>query len=259
MLKDPLGGSSASVSANAKGDDEDAERTTGGPIPEAVFMIADTVVIYDHLFQNVKVVAHVFVSDIDLGASGTTSTPSTPTPATTPAVVSNVNVNANTKSSAANLSFIYQTAVSKARRIARQLLASTTPTPQQPPITHPAPASHAAVSNTGRESYCAFVSALKKHIVQGDIIQAVPSQRLRRPTAVHPFNVYRQLRQINPSPYMFYLDCGEVQVVGASPETLCRVENGKVYNHAIAGTVRRGKTPEGAFILILNSTHYKIL
>ena len=79
----------------------------------------------------------------------------------------------------------------------------------------------------------------------GDIIQAVPSQRLARPTTLHPFNAYRHLRRINPSPYMFYLDCGHIQIVGASPETLCKVEKNKVYNHAIAGTIKRGQTVEG--------------
>jgi anthranilate synthase component 1 len=103
----------------------------------------------------------------------------------------------------------------------------------------------------GKTGYEGFVTQLKKHIVAGDIIQAVPSQRLSRSTSLNPFNAYRHLRQVNPSPYMFYIDCGELQVVGASPETLCKVERNKVYNHAIAGTVRRGKTPEGSF----NSAH----
>jgi len=115
----------------------------------------------------------------------------------------------------------------------------------QPPII----LGNEAVSNVGKEGYEAFVTTLKKHIVAGDIIQAVPSQRLARPTTLHPFNAYRHLRQLNPSPYMFYLDCGEIQIVGASPETLCKVEKNKVYNHAIAGTTRRGKSLEEDEIL----------
>ena len=67
------------------------------------------------------------------------------------------------------------------------------------------------------------------------------------PTDLHPFNAYRHLRQVNPSPYTFYLDCGELQIVGASPETLCKVEANKVFNHAIAGTTKRGKSPDGSF------------
>ncbi|KAJ3508630.1 hypothetical protein NLJ89_g5650 [Agrocybe chaxingu] len=176
-------------------------------IPEAVFMLVDTLIIYDHIFQTLKVVSHVFIPK----SFGT-----------------------------GNLAFTYQTAVSKARRLAKVLLSSSTPEPRQPPIV----LGNEAVSNVGKEGYEAFVTQLKKHIIAGDIIQAVPSQRLARPTSLHPFNAYRQLRQVNPSPYMFYLDCGDLQIVGASPETLCKVEKNVVYNHAIAGTIKRGKTPE---------------
>lgn len=119
-----------------------------------------------------------------------------------------------------------------------------TPMPPQGPIT----LGNRSESNVGKVGYEGFVTKLKEHIVKGDIIQAVPSQRLTRETALHPFNVYRHLRRLNPSPYMFYLDCGDVRLVGASPETLCKVEGRKVYNHAIAGTVKRGKTEEGMSI-----------
>ncbi|OCH95609.1 anthranilate synthase component [Obba rivulosa] len=176
-------------------------------IPEAVFMLVDTLLIYDHLFQSVKVVSHVFCPG-------------------------------NTASE--NLSFMYQTAVSKARRLAKLVLGNTTPEVYQPPIV----LGLEAKSNVGKEGYEGFVTKLKEHIVAGDIIQAVPSQRLARPTSLHPFNAYRHLRRVNPSPYMFYLDCGYLQIVGASPETLCKVEKNKVYNHAIAGTIKRGKTIE---------------
>jgi anthranilate synthase component 1 len=128
-------------------------------------------------------------------------------------------------------------------------MSSSTPEPRQLPIT----LGNEAVSNVGKEGYEQFVTTLKKHIVAGDIIQAVPSQRLARPTSLHPFNAYRHLRQVNPSPYMFYLDCGELQVVGASPETLCKVERNVVFNHAIAGTTRRGETPEGEHMVIIQS------
>ncbi len=67
-----------------------------------------------------------------------------------------------------------------------------------------------------------FVTDLKKHIKLGDIIQAVPSQRLAKPTSLHPFNIYRHLRSINPSPYMFYLDLKDFTLVGASPEMLVK-------------------------------------
>ncbi|GKT87130.1 anthranilate synthase component 1 [Colletotrichum tofieldiae] len=89
-----------------------------------------------------------------------------------------------------------------------------------------------------------YTSNLKKHIVKGDIIQAVPSQRFARPTSLHPFNIYRHLRTVNPSPYLFYVNCKDFQIVGASPELLVKSEGGRVITHPIAGTVKRGKTPE---------------
>lgn len=70
--------------------------------------------------------------------------------------------------------------------------------------------------------YMEWVDTLKDCIVQGDIIQAVPSRRLSKATTLHPFNAYRQLRSLNPSPYMFYLNFNNFQIVGASPELLCK-------------------------------------
>ncbi|KAI8878045.1 anthranilate synthase component I [Backusella circina FSU 941] len=100
-----------------------------------------------------------------------------------------------------------------------------------------------AVSNVGKDGYMGFVSNLKHHIKEGDIFQAVPSQRLARPTDLHPFNVYRHLRSLNPSPYMFYMNLKDFTLVGASPEMLTKVQDGTAYTHPIAGTRKRGKTP----------------
>lgn len=97
-------------------------------------------------------------------------------------------------------------------------------------------------SNIGQSGYEAHVTKLKEHIKKGDIIQAVPSQRIARPTDLHPFNIYKELRQVNPSPYMFYIDCKDFQIIGASPELLVKEENGRVLTHPIAGTVKRGQT-----------------
>ena len=107
-------------------------------------------------------------------------------------------------------------------------------------------------SNVGRQGYESFVTKLKEHIVKGDIIQAVPSQRFSRGTSVHPFNIYRTLRSTNPSPYMFYLSCAQFSIVGASPECLMKTDGQvslptdpnphlRIINHAIAGTIRRGR------------------
>ena len=112
------------------------------------------------------------------------------------------------------------------------------PLPEQGPIQ----LGNQYTSNIGQDGYENHVKELKKHISVGDIIQAVPSQRFARPTSLHPFNVYRNLRNVNPSPYLFYVDCDDFQIVGASPELLVKEEQGRIITHPIAGTVKRGKT-----------------
>jgi anthranilate synthase component 1 len=99
-------------------------------------------------------------------------------------------------------------------------------------------------SNTNREGYMAMVSKAKEYITAGDIIQVVPSQRFEAPLEVHPFNIYRSLRAINPSPYMFYLRLGDHTLVGASPEVMVRVEGRDVTLRPIAGTRPRGATEQ---------------
>jgi len=94
-----------------------------------------------------------------------------------------------------------------------------------------------------RAAYEADVERIVEYIHAGDVIQCVYSQRFSRQTFVHPFNVYRTLRTINPSPYTYYLEMGDHQVVGTSPELLVVVEDGKVATHPIAGTRRRSADP----------------
>jgi len=96
-------------------------------------------------------------------------------------------------------------------------------------------------SNLSQAEFESRVSRAKDYIYAGDIIQAVLSQRLAKPTNASPFTIYRALRSINPSPYMYYLHLGNFYIVGASPELLVRVEDGVVSNHPIAGTRPRGK------------------
>ena len=98
----------------------------------------------------------------------------------------------------------------------------------------------AAMSNRTEESYGAMVERAKEHIVAGDIFQVVPSQVFHQPFTGDCFLLYRTLRALNPSPYMFYLDFGEHQLVGASPEALVRVESGHMTTHPIAGSRPRG-------------------
>lgn len=88
------------------------------------------------------------------------------------------------------------------------------------------------------------VARAKAYIAQGDIMQVVLSRRIRQPFAAPPLTLYRALRRLNPSPYMFYYDFGDFQVVGASPEILVRLEEDRVTVRPIAGTRPRGSTPE---------------
>ncbi|XP_011082384.1 anthranilate synthase alpha subunit 2, chloroplastic isoform X1 [Sesamum indicum] len=99
------------------------------------------------------------------------------------------------------------------------------------------------------EEYRKAVMQAKEHILAGDIFQIVLSQRFERRTFADPFEVYRALRIVNPSPYMTYLQARGCILVASSPEILTRVKKGKVINRPLAGTVRRGKTPKEDYML----------
>jgi anthranilate synthase component 1 len=99
-------------------------------------------------------------------------------------------------------------------------------------------------SNIGERAFYDGVARCKRYITEGDIMQVQLSQRLTQRFAQSPMNLYRALRSINPSPYMFYFDFGDCQLVGASPEILVRREGDKVTLRPIAGTRKRGATPE---------------
>ncbi len=99
-------------------------------------------------------------------------------------------------------------------------------------------------SNQTKEAFEANVRTAKEHIAAGDIYQVVLSQRFESSVDADPFTVYRALRHVNPSPYMYFIRMGGVAVVGSSPEMLVRVEGTRVETHPIAGTRPRGKTPD---------------
>jgi anthranilate synthase component I len=103
--------------------------------------------------------------------------------------------------------------------------------------------SEPAVSGFGEAAYHAAVERAKRYVRDGDIMQVVPSQRMTKPYRASPLALYRALRTINPSPYMYYFDFGDFHVVGASPEILVRLEGNAVTVRPIAGTRRRGATP----------------
>jgi anthranilate synthase component 1 len=99
-------------------------------------------------------------------------------------------------------------------------------------------------SNFTKGRFAQAVEKCQEYIKAGDIFQVVLSQRLAVQTKAKPFDIYRALRVVNPSPFMFLLNAPEVTLVGSSPEILCRVEDGVVTNRPLAGTRPRGKTPE---------------
>ena len=99
-------------------------------------------------------------------------------------------------------------------------------------------------SNMPREAFEAMVARIVEYVHAGDAFQVVPSQRWSAEVEVEPFSIYRGLRAVNPSPYMYFLDFGDFQVVGASPEPLLTVSGRRVSTRPIAGTRPRGQTPE---------------
>lgn len=177
-------------------------------VPEALFMLFDTIVAFDHFFSIVKIITYLHVPSLPADPS--------------------------------ELSQKYNAARDELRYLISILEAGNIPLPTQPPVE----LGNEYVSNIGQSGYETHVRTLKQHICNGDIIQAVPSQRFSRPTSVHPFNIYRHLRTVNPSPYLFYVDCEDFQLVGASPELLAKSEKGRIITHPIAGTVKRGANLE---------------
>ncbi|MGV6806901.1 MAG: anthranilate synthase component I [bacterium] len=105
-------------------------------------------------------------------------------------------------------------------------------------------AEKAFVSSMGQDGYEAAVEKIKAYTRAGDVMQVVPSQRLSLPFNAEPINLYRALRNLNPSPYLFYLNLEDFHIVGSSPEILARLEDDEVTVRPIAGTRRRGKTED---------------
>jgi anthranilate synthase component 1 len=124
----------------------------------------------------------------------------------------------------------------------RWRLAGPIPRPARPPAAaRPLPAFR---SNMEREQFEAIVARIIEYIYAGDAYQVVPSQRWSAPVPVEAFSIYRGLRAVNPSPYMYFLDFGDFEVAGASPEPLITVTGRRVSTRPIAGTRPRGQTPE---------------
>jgi len=133
----------------------------------------------------------------------------------------------------------YAAAVRRVEELAERLDA---PAPALPARFTPAPPAEVASTMTP-EQFRAAVERAKEYINAGDIIQVVLAQRFSRATSAAPFDIYRCLRSINPSPYLYYLALGDMAVVGASPEVLVRLEDGRMTVRPIAGTHPRAASP----------------
>lgn len=116
--------------------------------------------------------------------------------------------------------------------------------PAPPPAGGTSPEPDRFTTPVSREDYRTVVDRAKAYIAAGDIFQVVPSHRFRAPFPHDPFALYRSLRRTNPSPFLFYLNFGDFQLAGSSPEILVRLRDGKITIRPIAGTRPRGATPE---------------
>jgi len=173
-------------------------------LPESMFMLVDSMLVFDHVMHKIKVLSHVHLDgDIDVA---------------------------------------YQQAVDRIESLIDRLNQPLQPAPRAKADT--SANGGKLSSNLTKEQFEAGVLKIKQYITEGEAIQVVLSQRLAQPTSVAPFEIYRALRTINPSPYMFFLDFNDFHIVGASPEILVRVEDGLVMTRPLAGTRPRGKTAE---------------
>ena len=168
-------------------------------LPESIFMLSTTYLVFDHLRHKIKVVSHARL--------------------------------------AGDARRAYKDAIGRIEEVVRRL--KSFPKIPEPNLDMQTDAD--IEFNMSREYYEDMVEKTREYIIAGDVIQTVVAQRMSRPTSAHPFQIYRSLRAVNPSPYMYYLDMDDFQIVGASPELLVQVVDGKVAVHPIAGTRRRGR------------------
>jgi len=182
-------------------------------VPALCVVLTDTLVIFDNLRQTIKVVATPYVPNPERAERA------------------------------------YDRAIAKIEAIVARLRAPRLPLAalEPPPPAEDRSAAAAGPpppSSFGKAAFCAGVERIKEYVLAGDAFQVVLSQRFSVPRGdVEPLDVYRALRVINPSPYMFHLEFPEARVTGASPETLVRLDGDRVEVRPIAGTRPRGRTP----------------
>jgi len=139
----------------------------------------------------------------------------------------------------------YELAIERLAKLVKRLREPMAPLPEV--VLQGADSSHleqSMESDFSQAEYEASVEKVKEYILAGDVMQVVPSQRMSVPFDAPPLNLYRALRNLNPSPYMYFLDLDDFHIVGSSPEILARLERGTVTVRPIAGTRRRGYTEE---------------
>jgi anthranilate synthase component 1 len=178
-------------------------------LPDCFFMIAETILIFDHVNHQIKVVANAHI-DGDVDAA-------------------------------------YADALAKIEALVEKIAAASKAHLHKNGGEHHGQYDKIISdpqSNFTKSDYEAAVRRAKEYIAAGDIIQVVPSQRFSCPVSVDSFEIYRALRMINPSPYMYFLKFNDFDIVGASPEMMVRVEDGIVQTVPIAGTRPRGTTAE---------------
>jgi len=181
-------------------------KKAGLDMPDMFFMLADTMLIFDSLKQKIK-------------------------------IVSNAHVEGKSPAKA------YKEAVEKIEGIEKRLKGSKGHPPQADKGSKRKNITQKFKSSFGtKEAFEEAVLKSKEYIAAGDIFQVVLSQRFERKSDVEPFDVYRALRVINPSPYMYFINTGDAEIVGSSPEILVRLEGEKVVLRPIAGTRRRGES-----------------
>ena len=188
-------------------------------LQDMILVLAKNLIIFDHMNHKIKV-----VSSVSVGAKATLKE----------------------KTQA------YQNAVKTIESMIRELEKPLTITSSPNEKSLPEFTPKQIVSNFSETQFKNIVNKAKKYIQAGDIIQVVLSQRLQTDLTTAPFNIYRALRSLNPSPYMFYLNFSGTHLIGSSPELLVRCENGIVETRPIAGTRPRGKDSKQDALLMKN-------
>jgi anthranilate synthase component 1 len=200
------------------------QKKPGLDLPDMFFMVADTMLIFDGLRQNIKIVSNAYLDNKDS------------TEAYSEAVEKIERVVERLKRSG-----VKQRARSKEQKVKGNRHGD--PAVQSYALNKEFSSGYSS-SFVTRGSFEKAVLKGKEYIMSGDIVQVVLSQRFERESHIDPFHIYRALRVINPSPYMYYIDTGDAKLVGSSPEILVRLEGRKIILRPIAGTRKRGETDE---------------